>query len=95
MFSEESDQFLFTALLDVYERMGVAVRFEGLDLEDIRGKGGRCRVREKEIIIIDTGLSLSEKIDILVEELSRFPCEGIYLPPNVREAIERIVGDKE
>jgi len=52
-------------------------------------------VREKEIIIIDTGLSLSEKIDILLEELSRFPCEGIYLPPNVREAIERIVGEKE
>ena len=90
-----SDQLLFMALLDVYERMGMTVRFESLNIEDIKGRGGRCRVREKEIIIIETGLSLSEKIDILVAELRRFPYENIYLPPNVRQAVERVAGEEK
>jgi hypothetical protein len=89
-----SDQLLFLALLDVYERMGMTVRFESLNIEDIKSRGGRCRVREKEIIIIDTGLSLNEKIDMLVVELRRFPYENIYLPPNVRQAVERVTGEK-
>jgi len=92
MTQPDRDQLLFTALVDTFERLGMSVRFEDLSIEDIRGKGGRCRVKENEMIILDLSLGLTEKIDLLVRELSRMHSDDIYLSPNVREAIEKSSG---
>lgn len=86
----DRDRLLFVALVETFERLGMSVRFEDLSVEDVRGKGGRCRLRDNEMVILDRRLDLSEKIDLLTRELARLPIEGIYLPPNVRRALEKI-----
>ena len=83
------------AITDAIERLGVRVRFEELSTEDVQGRGGRCRLGEKEMIIIDRGLGAREKIHILAKELARLPHDDIYLPPNVREAVEKVAGEND
>lgn len=80
---------LLDALIETFERLGMSVRFEALSVEDVRGKGGKCRVREREMIIIEKDLSTREKVEVLAAELSRMDCDDIFLPPNVREALEK------
>ena len=52
-------------------------------------KGGLCRVKDDKLIIIDTTLNLSEKIDVLADALSQFDLEDIYMPPVVRKTVLR------
>ncbi len=84
---------MLASLLEAFEKLGVEVRFEELNFEDLKGRGGKCRVREKEMIIIDKGLELEEKIEILAEQMSLLDNEGVYLPPNVREIVEKHRGE--
>lgn len=90
----ERNLVLLSSLLDAFEKLGVEVRFEDLNFDDLKGRGGKCRVREKEMIIIDKGLEPEEKIEILAGQLCLLDCDGIYLPPNVREIVEKCRGEK-
>jgi len=93
MRASERNGFILFSLVEAFEKLGVEVRFEDLSFEDVKGKGGKCRVRGKDMVIIDKGLEAGEKISILVEQLNRLDCDGIYLPPNVREMMERRGGE--
>ena len=84
------DKFLLSAFIEVLEKVGVKVSFENIKIEDIRAVGGRCRIREEEMIIIDVRLTDREKVEILAIELSRMPLENIYIHPSVREEIDKI-----
>ena len=58
------------------EGLGVRVREEKLLREvGYRVRGGVCRVHEEEIVFLDRNRPINERIDVLVDELSRRQAE--------------------
>jgi hypothetical protein len=76
-------------LEDVAERLHVKVCYENLKKSKVTLKSGLCRVRNENRIIVDSAITLSEKIDIFVESLAEFNLEEIYIPPAIRKLLER------
>ena len=55
---------------------------------EIMIKSGHCKVKGKNIIIIDTLLSSQEQSEVIIQALKKFNIESIYLPPWIRERLE-------
>ena len=51
-------------------------------------KSGHCKVKGKNIIIIDSVLSSQEQSEVIIRALRKFDMESIYLPPWIRERLE-------
>ena len=51
-------------------------------------KSGHCKVKGKNIIIIDSMLSSQEQSEVIIRALRKFDMESIYLPPWIRERLE-------
>ncbi len=82
-------QALLDELKQLAERLGFEVREERLLREvGYRVRSGRCRVREKNLILIDRGLPVSAQIDILAGELAARPLDAVYLSPAARRLLE-------
>lgn len=71
----------------IAEKMSIQVNYENLRKKHIFSKGGLCRLKEDKVVIIDTTLNLSEKIDVLSDALSQFDLEDIYMPPAIRKIV--------
>ncbi len=85
----EQDLLLLKSLIEVFERLGVHVEFANLSFEDIRGKGGLCRIHDRRRIVLDVNLATREMSELLAAELAGMKIEEVYLPPLVREAVDR------
>ena len=72
--------------------LGIRVRYEAMTGETV-GAGGLCKVRGQWNVIIDRRANASDRAATLVDALARFDVEGIYLPPEVREALAQRRGD--
>lgn len=80
-------------LKEAAARLGFAVREERLLREvGYHVRGGRCRVGEQEMILLDRGLPPQVHIEILLEELSSCRLDEVYLSPAARELLERTGG---
>ena len=73
----------------IAEKLDIKVNYENLRKRHVFSKGGYCRLKEDKIVIIDTTLNLSEKIDVLADALSQLDLEDIYMPPAVRKILDR------
>ncbi|HID32722.1 MAG TPA: hypothetical protein EYP24_05025 [bacterium (Candidatus Stahlbacteria)] len=54
----------------------------------ISGEGGYCFLNDKHYIIINNSLSTDRKIEILIEGISSFPLDNIYIKPRLRTIIK-------
>ncbi|MEW6686239.1 MAG: hypothetical protein AB1393_08540 [Candidatus Edwardsbacteria bacterium] len=77
------DSEILENLVELAEKLRLKVIFDNFE-----GKGGFCKVRGKEKIILNDSLPKREKIKILAQELSKYSLENIYLLPKIREIIE-------
>ena len=75
------------ALEAVAAQLGVVVSYEAMS-GDASGAGGLCKLRGEWRVIVDRKSTASDRASILAEALAGFDTEGIYLPPQVREAIQ-------
>ncbi len=91
----DREKLLFQALINTFEKLGMDVEFSRLSMEDIRGRGGLCRVKGERKIIIDKDLSVEEMNSLMASELSTIDVEGVFLPPIVRDAMGPRPGDEE
>jgi len=80
---------LSAELEEAASKIGVSVRYERLAQGPVRVMHGSCRVRDDDLIIIDSRLGPSEKLDALLEELGRFNLEEVFLSPAVRSLMEK------
>jgi hypothetical protein len=76
------------------ERMEQAARDLGLDVryENISRPGytgGLCRVKDRWLVILNKGAPPDERIEALASALAARETDGVFLPPDVREAIDR------
>jgi hypothetical protein len=79
-------------LRDLATRLGYQVREEKLHREvGYRVRSGACRVRERNLILIDRELAPAARVEVLVDELSRRELGDVFVSPEVR----RLLGKEE
>jgi hypothetical protein len=82
-------QRLVDELIEAAERLGLTVRREKLLREvGYRARGGACRLREENLVIIDRDQPPHEQLEILAEALRGRDLEAVYLSPEVRRIVQ-------
>jgi len=81
-----------TALLSHLEALahalGLQVRYESLEGETALSSGGLCRIKDKQVIIVNDRVTIGEKIQTLARAMKRFDLSEIYLKPALRDFLE-------
>jgi hypothetical protein len=67
-------------------QLGVRVRYETMT-GDTAGGGGLCKVKGEWCVIIDRKTPSADRAALLIEALAGFDTDGVFLPPQLREAI--------
>jgi len=70
-------------LEQVAERAGVRVRYERADFT-----AGSCTLHGEAMIIVNSKLSLRERVRALAREVARLDLEEIFIHPEVRRYLE-------
>jgi hypothetical protein len=80
---------LVDELADAAARVGLEVRREKILREvGYRARGGACRLREKDLVIIDREQPAAEQLEVLAEALSSRDLEAVYLSPAARRVLQ-------
>lgn len=76
-------QDILTELEETAKKLGYRVRYE-------KGTfiGGACRVHQDKILVVNKFLPVEGKIATIARTLGEIGTEGIFLTPEVREAVE-------
>ena len=78
---------LFESVVGLLGRVGVDVRQDHLG----GSGGGLCVVRGQRVVLVDLDTDLETRLERCLRALAECPeVNGIYLPPAVRERIERM-----
>ncbi len=80
-------------LIEAAERVGVKVRREKLLREvGYRARGGMCRLRENNMVILDRDQPPHEQLEIVAEALKGRDLESLYLSPEARRILQAGAG---
>ncbi|GEM_PF-339290 len=77
------DKKVIDEMVSLAERFGQKIEFDEFD-----GRGGWCRVKGSDRVIINERLTPREQIRILAQVLAGYPIEEQAMPPKVRQIIE-------
>jgi len=80
---------IYLELKDLAEKLGIAVSEQNLRKSGISVKSGLCKVKGKQIFVMDKHKSIYKKNVILTSFLKELPHENIYVVPAVRELISK------
>jgi len=80
---------LVDELSEAAQRLGLVVRREKILREvGYRARGGACRFRERNLIILDRAMPPAEQVEILAETLRSLDLETFYLSPAARRLVQ-------
>ncbi len=82
---------IYQELKDLAEKLAVTVSEQNLRTAGIKVKSGLCKLKGKDMFIMDKHKSIHKKIKILAALLADRPHEDIYLIPAVREMLNEYV----
>ena len=80
---------IYQELKDLAEKLGITVSEQNLRKTGISVKSGICKVKGKQIFIMNKHKSIKKKNMILTSFLKELPHEDIYVVPAVRELISK------
>ncbi len=80
---------IYQELKDLAEKLEITVSEQNLRTAGIKVKSGLCKVKGKNLFIMDKHKSIHKKIDILASLLAKFPHEDLYIMPAIREILEK------
>ena len=69
-------------------RLSIEIVTENLFDQEVSIQSGYCKVRGKDMIILDEQLTHEEQAGVIRNTLKLFDLETIYLPSWIRESIE-------
>ena len=84
------DETILPLLEEAAERLTIKVSYDDLRKGEVNTPGGSFVLKGERRIIIHKKLYTGEKVDILMELLSEMDFEGIHLPVEIRERLDRI-----
>lgn len=83
------DETLLTKLEETAEKLSIKLGYEDLCKGAVYTYGGIFTLRGEQRILIHKGLNVRDRIEVLTDILSGIDTEGLHLPPDVRERLER------
>ncbi|HUN58487.1 MAG TPA: hypothetical protein VMU41_10270 [Candidatus Binataceae bacterium] len=79
---------LVDELADAAKRVGIEVRREKIMREvGYRVRGGPCRLRDQDLIILDREQPPADQIEVLADALRSRDLERVYLSPAARRIL--------
>jgi hypothetical protein len=84
------DKTLMAQLEELAENLSIEVRYEALRKEGSFFVGGLCRLKGKDILIVNSDASMGDKIRSLAKALRRFDLSRIYMRPALREFLTKL-----
>jgi hypothetical protein len=84
-----SPEQLYQHLKDLSEKLGVVVQEQSFKQMALPVKSGYCRVKGRDMFIMDKNISIAKKNATLAKFLRSQPHENIFIPPAVRELLAR------
>ncbi len=82
-------EHVYQELKDLAERLDITVSEQNLRKTGIHINSGLCRVKGKQLFIMDKHENIHNKIEILAACLGDMPTEDIYMVPAIREIIHQ------
>jgi hypothetical protein len=80
---------LLDALFEAAKKLGVEVRVERFSAPLTKSHaGGVCRLKGRDVILIDAAAAVVDQAAAMAESLSHFELGGLFLAPEVRELVE-------
>jgi hypothetical protein len=80
---------LIDELAEAAKRVGIEVRREKILREvGYRARGGACRLREQDLLILDRDQAPADQIEVLAEALRGRDLEAVYLSPAARRILQ-------
>ena len=80
---------LYQNLIEITEKLNVKVSEKNLRKIGINIQSGFCRVKNKNLFIIDKNLPVFKKNIILANFLNKMSLENIYIMPAVRDFVNK------
>ena len=80
---------IYQELKDLAEKLDITVSEQNLRIAGIKVKSGLCKVKGKNLFIMDKHKSIYKKNEALASELAKFPHEDLYVMPAIREMLEK------
>ena len=80
---------LYQHLKELAEKLDITVMERNLKKTGFPVKSGLCKVKNKNLFIIERIKTLPEKIELLADCLADFSTDEIYVMPVIRELLKR------
>ena len=80
---------VYQELKDLAEKLEINVSEQNFRNTGIRVKSGLCKVKGKDMLILDKHESMHKKINILASHLARIPHENFFIVPAIRDLLEK------
>lgn len=84
-----SPEQLYEHLKEIADKLGISVVEQSFKQVGVPIKSGHCRVKGEELFIMDRSLPLVKKNQVLTGFLSTLSHENIFMPPVVRELLQK------
>ena len=79
----------------VADKLGVEIRYDPMEGETSLSSGGMCRIRGKQVIIINSKSPPGDQITTFVKAFRRLDLSQIYLRPGIRDLLEGYAEESE
>ena len=80
---------IYQELKDLAEKLEITVSEQNFRTTGIAVQSGLCKVRGKNVFIMDKHKSIHKKIKILSAHLAEIPHENVFMVPAVRDLLEK------
>ena len=84
---------IYQELKDLAEKLDIDLAEQNLRVTGVKAKSGLCRVKGKQMYIMDKHKSIHKKIKLLASELANLPHEDVFIVPAVRELLDQYASD--
>lgn len=83
-----NEEVLLYQLEELAEKLEISVRDENINVEESSSTGGLCRVEGKYVLLLNSKVTVKEKIQVMIKALQQFDLSDIYVKPIIRELLE-------
>ncbi len=80
-------------LKTVAEKLAIKIEIANLNDQEFQVQSGHCKIKGKDLILLDENSSLQEQSEVILQTLKNFDLENIYVASWIREFIDQ-EGDK-
>ena len=84
---------IYQELKELAEKLEITVSEQNFRTTGLKVKSGLCKLKGKNLFVMDKHKSLGKKIKILATQLAKLPHEDVFIVPAVRDLLEKYKDD--